>query len=127
MLSRNTTSLSVLFNAYCIIKKKNIHKDIDIRFSCFELKEISFFIFLFLVVHKTQPYGHGVLVSFLQEFHDAKINLTKLESRPAKKGPHFKYIFFIDFDGHYLDNNFQIIYKRYENNIKILGSFVKMV
>ena len=39
--------------------------------------------------------GHGVLVSFLQEFHDAKINLTKLESRPAKKGTHFKYIFFI--------------------------------
>ena len=71
--------------------------------------------------------GHGVLVSFLQEFHDAKINLTKLESRPAKKGTHFKYIFFIDFDGHYLDNNFQIIYKRYEKNIKILGSFVKMV
>tara|TARA_B110001454_G_scaffold22572_1_gene22099 strand:+ start:237 stop:1301 length:1065 start_codon:yes stop_codon:yes gene_type:complete len=71
--------------------------------------------------------GHGVLVSFLQEFHDAKINLTKLESRPAKKGTDFKYIFFIDFDGHYLDNNFQIIYKRYEKNIKILGSFVKMI
>ena len=71
--------------------------------------------------------GHGVLVSFLQEFHDAKINLTKLESRPAKKGTDFKYIFFIDFDGHYLDNNFQMIYKRYEKNIKILGSFVKMI
>ena len=36
--------------------------------------------------------GHGVLAEFLQEFHDAKINLTKLESRPARKGTDFKYI-----------------------------------
>ena len=73
------------------------------------------------------PEGHGVLAGFLQEFHDAKINLTKLESRPAKKGTDFKYIFFIDFDGHHLDNNFQIIYKRYQENIKILGSFVRTI
>ena len=71
--------------------------------------------------------GHGVLAEFLQEFHDAKINLTKLESRPAKKGTDFKYVFYIDFEGHYLDNNFQIIYKRYEKNIKLLGSYPRMI
>ena len=71
--------------------------------------------------------GHGVLAEFLQEFHDAKINLTKLESRPAKKGTDFKYVFYIDFEGHYLDNNFQIIYKRYDKNIKLLGSYPRMI
>tara|TARA_B100001063_G_scaffold88243_1_gene82073 strand:- start:557 stop:1621 length:1065 start_codon:yes stop_codon:yes gene_type:complete len=71
--------------------------------------------------------GHGVLAKFLQEFHDAKINLTKLESRPAKRGIDFKYIFYIDFAGHYLDSNFQIIYKRYEKNIKLLGSYPRMI
>jgi chorismate mutase/prephenate dehydratase len=71
--------------------------------------------------------GHGVLAQFLQEFHDAKINLTKLESRPAKKGTDFKYVFYIDFEGHYLDKNFQIIYKRYEKNIKLLGSYPRMI
>ena len=71
--------------------------------------------------------GHGVLAKFLQEFHDAKINLTKLDSRPAKKGVDFKYIFYIDFEGHYLDSNFQIIYKRYEENIKLLGSYPRMI
>ena len=71
--------------------------------------------------------GHGVLAEFLQEFHDAKINLTKLESRPAKKGTDFKYVFYIDFEGHYHDNNFQIIYKRYEKNIKLLGSYPRMI
>ena len=71
--------------------------------------------------------GHGVLAKFLQEFHDAKINLTKLESRPAKKGVDFKYIFYIDFEGHYLDSNFQIIYKRYQDNIKLLGSYPRMI
>ena len=73
------------------------------------------------------PDGHGVLAKFLQEFHDAKINLTKLESRPAKKGTEFKYVFYIDFEGHYLSNNFQIIYKRYKDNIKILGSYPRMI
>ena len=37
------------------------------------------------------PDGHGVLANFLQEFHNAKINLTKLESRPARQGTDFKY------------------------------------
>ena len=73
------------------------------------------------------PDGHGVLANFLQEFHNAKINLTKLESRPAREGTDFKYVFYIDFEGHYLDNNFQIILKRYEDNIKILGSYVRLI
>jgi Prephenate dehydratase len=68
-----------------------------------------------------------VLAKFLPEFHDAKINLTKLESRPAKKGTDFKYVFYIDFEGPFLNSNFQIILKRYPDNIKLLGSFPRML
>jgi prephenate dehydratase len=41
----------------------------------------------------------GVLYEILREFANREINLTKIESRPAKKllGD---YIFFIDFEGH---------------------------
>ena len=69
--------------------------------------------------------GMEFLLNSCKEFHDVKINLTKLESRPAKKGTEFKYVFYIDFEGHYLSNNFQIIFKRYEDNIKLLGSYPK--
>jgi chorismate mutase/prephenate dehydratase len=73
------------------------------------------------------PDEPGALANFLQEFHTAKINLSKVESRPAKEGSKFKYIFFIDFDGHFNDKNVQSVVKNYWHNIKWLGSYVKMV
>lgn len=69
----------------------------------------------------------GALVTFLQEFHKAKINLCKVESRPAKEGSNFKYIFYIDFDGHFNDRRVQKVVKNYWHNIKWLGSYVKLV
>ena len=44
--------------------------------------------------HSNEP---GSLVNFLQAFNQAGINLTKIESRPAKEGKNFRYWFFIDF------------------------------
>jgi chorismate mutase/prephenate dehydratase len=41
----------------------------------------------------------GILYRALQPFHDHKVNLTKIESRPSKKKP-WEYVFFIDLDGH---------------------------
>jgi chorismate mutase/prephenate dehydratase len=41
----------------------------------------------------------GILYQALRPFHDHKVNLTKIESRPSKKKP-WEYIFFIDLDGH---------------------------
>ena len=73
------------------------------------------------------PDKPGALALFLQEFHRAKINLSKVESRPAKEGSKFKYIFFIDFDGHYNDRKVQKVIKNYWHNIKWLGSYVKLV
>ena len=44
----------------------------------------------------------GSLLAILQEFAARAINLTKLESRPAKRGLG-DYCFFIDFEGHVSD------------------------
>ncbi len=68
----------------------------------------------------------GALVNFLQEFHEANINLTKIESRPAKKRKSFKYWFLIDFEGHYQDEAVSRILEKYSDNIKLLGSYPKL-
>lgn len=68
----------------------------------------------------------GSLVNFLQDFYHAGINLTKIESRPAKEGKKFKYIFYIDFDGYIDDENVREVIQRYRKNTKWLGSYVKM-
>ena len=68
----------------------------------------------------------GALASFLKEFEDAGINLTKLESRPAREGESFKYWFLVDFDGHYQDDNVQQIFKHHQDSIRFLGSYVKL-
>lgn len=68
----------------------------------------------------------GSLADFLQEFHKANINLTKIESRPAKKQKSFKYWFLIDFEGHYDDPPVKSVMEKYKSNIKLLGSYPKL-
>ena len=51
--------------------------------------------------------------------------LTKIESRPSKEGLGH-YIFFIDMEGHRLDDDIKVILSDLENNtsfFKILGSY----
>ncbi|NJM93635.1 MAG: prephenate dehydratase [Cytophagales bacterium] len=68
----------------------------------------------------------GALFYFLKDFHEAGINLTKIESQPAKKGKSFKYWFFIDFDGHYQEPKVAAVLAKREKEIKLLGSYVKL-
>ncbi len=68
----------------------------------------------------------GSLVNFLQDFHKAGINLSKIESRPSKDDKSFKYWFLIDFDGHFEDENVKSVLERHKKNIKNLGSYVKL-
>ncbi|MCC5931768.1 MAG: prephenate dehydratase [Cyclobacteriaceae bacterium] len=68
----------------------------------------------------------GSLVTFLQDFYHAGINLTKIESRPAKKGKTFKYWFYIDFEGHFMDPNVVPVLDKHKKDIKLLGSYVKL-
>ncbi len=67
----------------------------------------------------------GTLFGVFKDFADAKINLTKVESRPTKK--HFgEYIFFIDFNGSIFDKKVQKTMKAITKKVaklKILGSY----
>ncbi len=67
----------------------------------------------------------GSLYNILGIFQRHNINLTKIESRPSKKGLG-KYLFFVDFNGHKDDEVIRGILKEIEDNtyyFKVLGSY----
>ncbi len=67
----------------------------------------------------------GQLYKILGIFEKNNINLTKIESRPSKKGLG-RYLFFVDFNGHIEDKTIQDIIKEIEDNtyfLKVLGSY----
>lgn len=67
----------------------------------------------------------GALYKILKEFSLRGINLTKIESRPAKTKMG-EYLFFIDLDGHYLESKIDDAIKEINNithPVKVLGSY----
>lgn len=67
----------------------------------------------------------GSLYNILKEFADRNINLTRLESRPAKKDLG-DYVFMIDMEGHIHDKNIYEAIESLRNKVylvKILGSY----
>ncbi len=64
----------------------------------------------------------GTLFSVFKEFNDAKINMTKIESRPTlpKWGD---YIFFLDFEGSLNDSNVKKILKKVKTKVALLKVF----
>ena len=67
----------------------------------------------------------GGLYEILSYFVEANINLTKVESRPSKEGLGH-YIFFIDLEGHRLDENISSILETLDeitDFFKVLGSY----
>jgi chorismate mutase/prephenate dehydratase len=67
----------------------------------------------------------GSLVRFLQDFDDANINMSKIESRPSKDKSGFGYWFFIDFYGHIDESRIQKVLEKHDGEITWLGSYVK--
>ncbi|MDA1060960.1 MAG: prephenate dehydratase [bacterium] len=67
----------------------------------------------------------GSLFSVFQDFKNARINMTKIESRPTKS--HFgDYIFYLDFEGELNDPKVKKLLKGVEKKVaklKILGSY----
>ena len=67
----------------------------------------------------------GILAKVLKVFADAKINLTKIESRPTRLA-RWEYVFFIDLDGHASDKEVALALRKVEkmcHYLKILGSY----
>jgi chorismate mutase/prephenate dehydratase len=71
---------------------------------------------------KHQP---GTLYQVIKEFAEREINLTKVETRPTRKTP-WEYHFYIDFEGHRLDNRIMEVLEKVEQAclfMKVLGSY----
>ena len=69
----------------------------------------------------------AALQKALLPFAEAKINLTKIESRPSKGRP-WEYVFFVDFDGHSSSEDISEVLSRVEKScifLKVLGSYPK--
>ena len=67
----------------------------------------------------------GSLYEVLREFAERSINLTRIESRPAKAEVG-KYVFYIDFYGHQKENIIQEVLQSIEKTtswVKVLGSY----
>ena len=67
----------------------------------------------------------GALYDILLPFKKAKINLTKIESRPSKRKA-WEYIFFVDMEGHVDDKKVRKAIDSIKDNclyVKILGSY----
>ena len=71
------------------------------------------------------PHHPGSLVEALNVFRKAKLNLTWIESFPAKSAKP-EYVFFVDFDGHMEDGKVKralVVLKEHCEQVSILGSF----
>lgn len=67
----------------------------------------------------------GALFDILTPFNRARINLSKIESRPSKRKA-WEYIFFVDMEGHFEDRKLKKAFEEMKDNclfIKVLGSY----
>ena len=63
----------------------------------------------------------GSLVGFLTDFDKSNINLTKIKSHIVDG----RSTFFIEFNAHRIESKVKRIFKKYEKEIKFLGSYVR--
>ena len=67
----------------------------------------------------------GALYQVIKQFHQHKVNLTKIESRPNKNTP-WEYNFYVDFEGWQDDGVIKDMLSKIQENtsfLKILGSY----
>lgn len=80
-----------------------------------------------LSAHRNQP---GALFTLLQPFANARLDLTRIESRPMKGAPVQDYFFFVDFAGHASESAVRTALDAVRADaafFKILGSYPKAV
>lgn len=79
-----------------------------------------------LVSTKNKP---GALQKLLQPLAESGISMSRIESRPSRKGI-WEYVFFIDIDGHSQDSGVAAALKKLEDEssmFRVLGSYPKAV
>lgn len=79
-----------------------------------------------LVAAKNQP---GALFHILKPLSECGVSMSRIESRPSKRGK-WDYVFFIDVDGHCEGENLAKalrLLKRITTQLKVLGSYPKSV
>jgi len=67
----------------------------------------------------------GALYRILEPFAAARLNLTKIESRPTRRRP-WEYVFFVDFEGHQADPAVEGVLAALRDRclfLKVLGSY----
>ena len=75
-----------------------------------------------LVYTQNKP---GALFRVLEPFENFQLSLTKIETRPSKKEA-WEYVFFIDFEGHVLDETTKKLFATLRQGgveVKVLGSY----
>lgn len=68
----------------------------------------------------------GALCSALAPFAKRRVNLTRIESRPARRGRSWEYVFFVDFEGSALDARCAAALRELRELckfVKVLGSY----
>ena len=71
------------------------------------------------------PHTPGSLYNALEVFARARINLTKIQSRPTKQRP-WEYYFFVDFEGNEMNPTVDVVLDELSKKtvlLKILGSY----
>jgi len=75
------------------------------------------------------PNEPGTLFHALEPFYRHGVSLTKLETRPSRKGA-WSYAFFVDFEGHVDDDNIKATLKALQHlklDVKWLGSYPQAI
>ncbi len=79
-----------------------------------------------LISAKNQP---GTLFRLLEPFAQRNISMTRIESRPARRG-RWEYVFFVDVDGHVEDPDVRAALDELEDTagmVRVLGAYPKAV
>ena len=77
----------------------------------------------------SMPSKPGALLRMLACFSDNNVNMTRIESRPSRRGM-WEYVFFVDVEGHVEDKTVAAALKQLEaeaSMVKLLGSYPKSV
>ena len=109
VISENIANMSDNYTRFLVLSKKTSPESGNDKTSI-----------IFSIKHEP-----GSLFKIIENFYVNNVNLTKIESRPAKTSM-WEYNFYVDFEGHSLNSRIAQMLKSIQNStihLKILGSY----